>query len=521
MEIADTTDTHIVPIIILPAITTQPASLSVVAGDTATFTIAATGDSLSYQWQKNDTNITGATSAVYIIPATTPADSGNSYKCIVWNSTDTLTSNTAILTVNMNIIAPVITTQPISQSVIEGDTATFTIAATGTSLSYQWQKNNANIPGATSTSYTIPATAMSDSGAAYRCIVQNIADTLTSNAAILTVNRVVVTIQPANQYVTIGNAATFNVAATGTLLQYQWQKNSADIIGASSSSYITPASTIADNGAIYRCIVWNGAGKDTSNTAMLSVAPGGMRLIQAKDSSFLIGDTVNAAPVHQVNFTYDFYVDTTEVTQVDYLTLMGVNPSDHSGVTDGPVEKITWFDAVLYCNERSKRDLLDTVYSYTAITGTFGNGCSDLTGLVIDFAGNGYRLPTEAEWEYSCRAKTITEYYWGNVADVAYAWYLDNSGSTTHTVATRQPNSWGLYDMSGNVWEWCNDWYDVYGGSTETDPTGPVTSPVAGRVARGGCWGNPAANLRSYNRGYRVPGNSSNYHGLRVCLPAQ
>jgi formylglycine-generating enzyme required for sulfatase activity len=213
-----------------------------------------------------------------------------------------------------------------------------------------------------------------------------------------------------------------------------------------------------------------------------------MRPIHANGVSFQMGGTysADAMPVHTVSFRYDFWIDTTEVTQSSYYSLMGTNPSSFMGFGNRPVEKTTWFDAALYCNERSKRDSLDTVYSYTGISGIRGNGCTGLTGLAIDLSKSGYRLPTEAEWEYSCRAGTTTDYYWGSANEDAYIWYFVNSTSQTHPVATKLPNAWGLYDMNGNVAEWCNDWYMSFTSEAQTDPTGPDSSRE--RCLRGGSW---------------------------------
>src|SRR5439155_3959658 len=143
-----------------PAITTQPASQTVTPGQAATFTVAASGHApLSYQWQKNGANINGATSASYTTPATTTGDSGSTYRVVVNNTKGSVTSSAAALTVSATTVAPTITTQPANRTVTAGQTASFTVTASGTApLSYQWQKNGANINGATSASYTTPAT---------------------------------------------------------------------------------------------------------------------------------------------------------------------------------------------------------------------------------------------------------------------------------------------------------------------------------------------------------------------------
>ncbi len=157
-----------------------------------------------------------------------------------------MTSGAATLTVNAAAVAPTITTPPANQTVTAGQTASFSVVAAGTApLSYQWQKNGVNIAGATSSSYTTPVTATSDSGSTFDVVVSNTAGTVTSSAATLTVNAAAVaptiTTPPANQTVTAGQTASFTVVAAGTApLSYQWQKNGVNIAGATSSSYTTP-----------------------------------------------------------------------------------------------------------------------------------------------------------------------------------------------------------------------------------------------------------------------------------------
>ena len=175
---------------VAPSITTQPTSQTVTAGQTASFSVAATGTApLNYQWQKNGTAILGATSSSYTSPATTSSDNGAQFTVLVSNSIGSVTSNAATLTVNAAAVAPSVTTQPASQTVTAGQTASFSVAATGTApLAYQWRKNSAAISGATSSSYTSPATISSDNGAQFTVLVSNSVGSVTSNAATLTVN---------------------------------------------------------------------------------------------------------------------------------------------------------------------------------------------------------------------------------------------------------------------------------------------------------------------------------------------
>jgi len=268
------------PAPVAPSITTQPANQTVTAGQTATFAAVATGTApLSYQWQKNGVNITGATATSYTTPATTTTDSGSTFRLIVSNTAGTVTSAAATLTVNPAPVAPTITTQPANQTVTAGQTATFAVVATGTApLSYQWQKNGANIAGATATSYTTPVTATSDSGSTFDVVVSNTAGTVTSAAATLTVNPApvapTITTQPGNQTVTAGQTATFTVVAAGTApLSYQWQKNGVNIAGATATSYTTPVTATSDSGSTFDVVVSNTAGTVTSAAATLTVNP--------------------------------------------------------------------------------------------------------------------------------------------------------------------------------------------------------------------------------------------------------
>jgi hypothetical protein len=264
-----------------PSLSVQPANAAVNAGQTATFVTSATGTSpISYQWRKNGASIPGGMASSYTTPATTLADNGAKFDVVVSNSAGRVTSSPATLTVSPASMAPTITMQPVNQTVITGQMATFTVTAIGASpLSYQWRKNLTVISGANAPSYTTPATSITDNGAKFDVIVSNSLGTATSNQAILTVNSApvapTITTQPANQTVAAGQTATFSVVATGTApLTYQWQKNGSAISGATATSYTTPVTTTADSGELFRVVVTNSAGNVTSNSATLTVNPG-------------------------------------------------------------------------------------------------------------------------------------------------------------------------------------------------------------------------------------------------------
>ena len=259
---------------VAPRITTSPANHTVTAGQTATFTVVAAGTApLSYQWQKNGVNISGATAASYTTPVTTTSESGSRFAVVVKNTAGTVTSAAATLTVKA--VAPRITTSPANHTVTAGQTATFTVVAAGTApLSYQWQKNGVNISGATAASYTTPVTTTSESGSRFAVVVKNTAGTVTSAAATLTVNAVAprITTSPANHTVTAGQTATFTVVAAGTApLSYQWQKNGVNIAGATAASYTTPVTTTSESGSRFAVVVKNTAGTVTSAAATLTV----------------------------------------------------------------------------------------------------------------------------------------------------------------------------------------------------------------------------------------------------------
>jgi formylglycine-generating enzyme required for sulfatase activity len=230
----------------------------------------------------------------------------------------------------------------------------------------------------------------------------------------------------------------------------------------------------------------------------------GLKMVSISGGEFMMGDnhgSVDARPAHRVKVD-GFFMDQTLVTQEVYQSLMGSNPS-HWKNPKNPVEQASWTAAAKFCNARSKQEGLTPCYK----TNTWA----------CDFAANGYRLPTEAEWEYACRAGTPTAYFFGdNENDLkTYGWFQDNSDSKAHPVAQKKPNPWGLYDMTGGLWEWCNDYYGpkYYQASPAENPRGPDHGEKV--VLRGGAWSSSPEDCASGARGCDERGTTD------ICLTMQ
>jgi formylglycine-generating enzyme required for sulfatase activity len=207
--------------------------------------------------------------------------------------------------------------------------------------------------------------------------------------------------------------------------------------------------------------------------------------------SFIMGSDVepDERPAHRVAITQAFSIGKYEITQEQWLAVMGRNPSQFEGA-DLPIDRVTWGEAVEFCRRLSS------------------------------MTGKTYRLPTEAEWEYACRAGSDGRWCFGDGdADLEqYAWFEDNGRRQSHPVGRLRANGWGVYDMHGNVWEWCSDWYDAvyYNASPASDPRGPRTGE--NRVLRGGSYGSVAPGCRSANRFFATPDQRYFASGLRVVL---
>lgn len=237
---------------------------------------------------------------------------------------------------------------------------------------------------------------------------------------------------------------------------------------------------------------------DTENTLTFTVGDASFTMVKVEPGSFMMGalegDT-NALedeekPVHQVTLTGTYYIGQTEVTQELYTAVMGSNPSNFTEGNNLPVEKVSYNDAITFCQQLSS------------------------------LTGKHFTLPTEAQWEYAARGGHKTPsaptLFAGSDDIEAVGWHKGNSDSTTHTVAQKVSNTLGLYDMTGNVFEWCLDWYGPYTADAVTDPQGPADGSE--RVSRGGSWNYPASYCRTSIRACSAPDVTYYMLGLRVVM---
>jgi len=259
-------------------------------------------------------------------------------------------------------------------------------------------------------------------------------------------------------------------------------------------------------------------------------APNGMKLRRIPGGRFYMGShdsdkylRNNEHPQHRVIIPSNFFVGVYLVTQKQFQDLMEYNPSIVVENEDCPVDSVTWFSAIEFCNKMSEAESLSPYYGMKAVRRRANNSIEKANVTVL--GGDGYRLPTEAEWEYACRAGSVSPWCFGDqVLEVGeYAWFYDNSLMETHPVGQRKPNSWGLFDMHGNVMEWCYDWYNEsqyqqYAEEEVENPAGPDAGTA--RVLRGGAWQFGAEATRCAYRNNSAPDAVAGVIGFRICRNA-
>lgn len=262
--------------------------------------------------------------------------------------------------------------------------------------------------------------------------------------------------------------------------------------------FLTRARCLLSAGLFVALAVLMNAGQPRSAAKNFEIPDLQLHLIWVEPGTFSMGSRPEDAsdkaetPLTRVTFTHGFWLGRTEVTQAQYRAITGDNPSHFADEGSGaPVERVSWIEAMAYCDKLTKRE----------------QAAGRLPGNYV------YTLPTEAQWEYACRAGT-TGPYAGEVEKMS--WYDLNSAGATHPVARRQPNDWGFYDMAGNVLEWCADWYGNYSGGAVTDPTGPGEGFF--RMARGGSWRSKMEIGRSAARSGASPARQDYTLGFRLAL---
>jgi sulfatase modifying factor 1 len=274
---------------------------------------------------------------------------------------------------------------------------------------------------------------------------------------------------------------------------------------------------------------WTPSSTASATYTINAVPPG--QMIFVPGGTFTMGDTrgqgySDELPTHTVTLN-SFYIGKYEVTQAEYSQYMpSPNWTSSYGLGDNyPAYRVSWYAILKYCNLRSMAEGLTPCYSISGSTNPADWGevpttsNSTWNAVICNWNASGYRLPTEAEWEYAARGATNNpDYLYSGSDDInAVAWYTNNSGSSTHPVGTKAPNGIGTYDMSGNVWEWCWDWYSssYYSSSPQDNPTGPASGSY--RVGRGGSWSSYALNCTvSFRFGFNAT-DSGTVLGFRIC----
>jgi formylglycine-generating enzyme required for sulfatase activity len=291
--------------------------------------------------------------------------------------------------------------------------------------------------------------------------------------------RVAVSVSQKSEAGVAPNAAKAAPALKTTDNETLAQKSEAGV--APNAAKAAPALKTTDNETLAQ------RGKIESDAGIITLDLGNgvaMKLVLIYPGQFMMGYEVNQ---HRVTLSKHFYMGVTEVTQAQYQAIMGTNPSNFKGETN-PVEMVSWNDATEFCKKLSEK------------------------------TRQAVRLPTEAEWEYACRAGTATAFSFGDSESVLgdYAWCKSNSGGKTKPVGQKKPNAWGLYDMHGNVWEWCADVYGDYPKGAVTDPQGAVSGSQ--RALRSGSWYRNSDFCRAASRGYDTPVSRFNCSGFRVVV---
>ncbi len=540
-----------------PTVSASLTPASATRADTLTCTATAAdadGDAptTTFAWTVNGSAATASSTSAASSTLAGAFSKGQSVVCTATTTDGKGGSDTATATVTIANTPPTLSSVTLTPSAAATDDTLSINEATSdadgdtVTVSYAWYVNSSLLTsGSDSTLDGSSATlGFSKDDTVYAVVTASDgADSTTATTSTVTIANTpptapVVAITPADPVEgedLVCEVVTASTDADGDAIDYTmtWTADSVAFTGLLTDTWtddtVDGADPVADE--VWECTATPNDGDDDGATATdtvtvesacgdgsITLTASGMDFVTVCGGTFDMGCTPgqsscesDESPVMPVTLTHDYYMGETEVTQGQYQAVMGSNPSSFTSCgSTCPVEQVSWHMAAAFANAVSSAAGLTQCYSCS------GSGTSVSCSVAMDpYTCDGYRLPTEAEWEGAARCGEDLLYAGSNtVGDVG--WYRGNSGSTTHAVAGKDANACGLYDMTGNVWEWTQDWYSssYYTSGGRTDPTG--ASSGSRRVLRGGCWDNSAANLRVADRGSGDP-SARNYDlGFRL-----
>jgi len=487
------------PAVAGPVIVVQPVSSAVSFGQQIVLSVQAAGTApLGYQWQKAGVNIAGAAAAQLVLKSVSINDAGE-YRVVVTNPGGTTISSVAVVAVLPQVAAPSITSQPINTSIVAGQALELRVTATGAPIpNYQWRRNGVDLIGATGPILSIPAATFEHAGT-YQVLVFNSGGQVLSDKAIVTVESVGpripvagMSIRMVPEVTTLGDENT------------QWSLEWAPSLSPDAPWFALTNFTMTRSGSKVIDLSDAQPGRFYRSIGGYLGVPPSMAVIP--EGSFQMGAAiVGVGPVHTV-YVSRFLIDRYEVSKDLWDNVRSWAISKNYDLPVGssfdgplqPIHSVSWYDAVKWCNARSEKEgIIPAYYSDAGLRVVYR------AGQIQPYLkkNTGYRLPTEAEWEKAAR---------GGYSDKSYPWpdgfsispsmanYNDTGLGKTAPVSSYPANGYGVYNISGNVWEWCWDYYGAYSAGNQTDPLG--ASQGNARVIRGGGWDNADNFCRVFSR---------------------
>ena len=507
--------------LVAPTIVGQPASYAVLVGQQLVLIVQASGTApLAYQWQKAGVNLAGATAAQLTLKSVTLSDAGE-YRVVVSNSAGSIASTVAVVAVLPANTAPVITSQPVGVSIVVGQPLELTVIATGMpNPRYQWQRNGVDLAGATETVWRKLSASVDDSGS-YQVLVFNTVGQVPST-------KVAVSVESVGPKVPVSKLMVRLVPEVTILgeVNSQWSLEWASSLTSDAPWFALTNFTLTASGSQVLDLSETQPGRFYRSIGGYVGVPAHMSVIPA--GPFQMGaEVAGSSPVHTVNVS-KFVIDRYEVSKTLWDTVRNWAITRNYNLPAGssfagplqPVHSVNWYDAIKWCNARCEMEGIAPVYYLDVGLRTVYR-----TGESLPYVkkNTGYRLPTEAEWEKAARGGYYgQEYPWPESISInpGKANYIDSQMGQTTAVSSYPANGYGIYNMSGNVWEWCWDYHGAYLAGNQTDPQG--ISQGNARVIRGGGWDNADNFCRVFSRiSNGTPTSRSNSIGFRTVRSGQ